>query len=305
MNFNKSVLLYKLSLVSDITAGKTISTSDPDHWYLLEHKSWSSSIWRTYSGEKRKDTVEEIEKLFKECFQLLSENTDQEIIDALRKARFGFSMLKNTYEKDYSIIGKIESILQDSEKALEWFALEHITTTNAKENALKKEIPGNIICVGGGSVGVAPSMDNPAPEIKEYATPETIKKPFYYQYTDKTNTIEIEQTIGANTTEVLKKSISEHDANVRLCPVSIDKTLVKIPDGEMDMQTTKRIRNMGSEKSDMGDGGHGNVLNQGKKKDTPTANMCGFNPYCKPVGFNKSTYAEIVSSSFKEWIEKE
>lgn len=106
----KSKIIENLRILSEIEIGDTLSTSTMKK---IHHNSWSSSLWRTYAGENRSDTVQYIKGLLNETIFVM-EFCDDELCfllhDELEKALKGVLNLSVTYERDYYTVSEIERI---------------------------------------------------------------------------------------------------------------------------------------------------------------------------------------------------
>lgn len=97
-------VLPKLDLISKIKKGDTISTT---YQSVMEHSSWSATIWRTFSKDSRKVTVQWIRETFEEAKKYMISK------ELLRECISRLDNLKGTYEDDNSISVEIESIKKD------------------------------------------------------------------------------------------------------------------------------------------------------------------------------------------------
>jgi hypothetical protein len=127
-------IIKKLKVIAELTPGKTISTSNPEEWCILDHKSWSSSLWRTYAGEGRESGIYEISKLFKVVISILSVNNTVTLLDFLGKALLGFDTLKETYKDDYNAVASVTLISNKTNDSYKWFLEEHKVTMFAIAN---------------------------------------------------------------------------------------------------------------------------------------------------------------------------
>lgn len=118
-------IIKKLKVIGELTPGKTISTSNSEEWCILDHKSWSSSLWRTYSGEGRESSIYEISKLFKSTISILSKHNTMLLLEHLEKALQGFDTLKETYKDDYNTIASITLISNKTRDSYNWFVEEY------------------------------------------------------------------------------------------------------------------------------------------------------------------------------------
>lgn len=110
----KTKVLNDLKVVASICAGDTVSTT---RMIVLNHNSWMSSIWRKYSGENRKNTVQFVRMIFLESVSILDENTD--IIPKINDAILGFLNLKITYTDDKEICKEIDDIIASVKQSIE------------------------------------------------------------------------------------------------------------------------------------------------------------------------------------------
>src|ERR1700722_12616461 len=90
-------IICDLEVLSKLSPGLTLSTSTMT---IINHETWSGSLWRTYARENRKDTISFIKSIFTEAISILELNYSQELADAVKTALKGFSSLKETYKGD-------------------------------------------------------------------------------------------------------------------------------------------------------------------------------------------------------------
>ena len=64
---NKNKIVQNLTLLGSLTAGKTLSTSSLS---VIDHNSWSSSIYRAYTGEDRKKTFTLCQSILQDAVNL-------------------------------------------------------------------------------------------------------------------------------------------------------------------------------------------------------------------------------------------
>lgn len=101
---NNNPVLPKLNLINSIKKGDTISTT---YQSVMDHSSWSSSLWRTFSNDSRKMTVRWIRDTFEESRKyMINKDFINECISKLDN-------LKGTYEDDKVIYDEIEMIQKD------------------------------------------------------------------------------------------------------------------------------------------------------------------------------------------------
>jgi len=118
----KTKILSDLNILSNLSDGHTLSAQTMT---IINHKSWSSTLWRTYSGENRKQTISHIKCIFKEAlsFLKLSNNLkeDLDIINSLEHAIKGILTLKQTYSDDFYIISDIDQFVNEFREELQPF----------------------------------------------------------------------------------------------------------------------------------------------------------------------------------------
>lgn len=106
----KQRILSDLAIVSSLRPGKTLSSSTMT---IVGHEDWSTKIWRTYSRENRKDTINFIKNIFNEAIAILSISPSQDLFTSISNAAIGFGHLRETYKGDYYIIAEINRIIVD------------------------------------------------------------------------------------------------------------------------------------------------------------------------------------------------
>ena len=106
-------IVSDLKILATITPGKTLSTSTMT---IIDHKAWSSSFWRTYSGENRKMTIFSIKKIFLQALSIIESYESCELLEHIKLALIGVSNLKETYKNDYYTISDIDHMLNEIEE---------------------------------------------------------------------------------------------------------------------------------------------------------------------------------------------
>jgi len=121
MSDETTKILSDLQVLSLLSVGYTLSAPTMT---IINHKSWSGSIWRTYSGENRKQTTSHIRGIFTGALSILKlyslspQNISNDelnicwnIIRAIEPALKGVSSLKETYTGDFYTIAEIDNIV--------------------------------------------------------------------------------------------------------------------------------------------------------------------------------------------------
>jgi hypothetical protein len=103
-------ILSDLKIISEIRSGYTLS---PTTMSIIDHNSWSTSFWRSYSGETRKNTIATIKTIFNDAIRLLEIDPTQELILAIDEGLRGFGNLRDTYREDYLLIAELNRITDD------------------------------------------------------------------------------------------------------------------------------------------------------------------------------------------------
>jgi hypothetical protein len=118
-------LLSDLAVIATILPGQTLSSSTMT---VIDHRAWSTMLWRTYTSENRSSSINVIKGILEEtvllCDLLVGLNTSQgsrtssitdnhsidqanKLINAVKLAITGFANLRETYQNDYYHIGII------------------------------------------------------------------------------------------------------------------------------------------------------------------------------------------------------
>lgn len=108
-------ILSDLRQLSLLEPGKTLSVSTMT---VVDHGSWSSSIWRRYAREDRKQTLAHIRAIFSEALSLLELAPSTDLANSFEPALRGVSHLKETYRGDYYVIGEINRIIETTQARL-------------------------------------------------------------------------------------------------------------------------------------------------------------------------------------------
>ena len=93
-----------LLLLAALTPGKTISTSSHQ---LVEHRSWTTCLWRRYQGENRRQTVSFIYETINQAMEQFENHPTPEQKESLQRALEGVATLTVTYESDQALTEEI------------------------------------------------------------------------------------------------------------------------------------------------------------------------------------------------------
>lgn len=146
----------KLLLLAEIKPGFTLSTSTMQ---IIDHRVFTTSLFRWYNGENRVETLEKIEEILQEGGVAYLETKDEEFKGLLEKALDGVRNLLLTYEDEASR-ERINSLLEPLEKLVSNPLDEFLTTNPLKEN--KKNFSSPILFEPEASpeFGGSPSPEN-------------------------------------------------------------------------------------------------------------------------------------------------
>ena len=115
-------------MLATLQPGQTLSSTSMT---IIDHNTWSTSLWRTYSGESRKATIGFIKTIFIEALHLCE--SEPELISEIEAALQGFNNLKETYAGDYPTIGEIETIINTTRtKLLSFKKLDQKNNSDSK-----------------------------------------------------------------------------------------------------------------------------------------------------------------------------
>lgn len=117
-NSNKPKIIGDLVILASITPGKTFS---PSSMSIIDHNSWSTTFYRRYNGENRKNSIAHIRGIFIEALNIYSLDPCNDIIDNINEALKGILNLKETYKGDYYTIAEIDRIVNETKEKLESF----------------------------------------------------------------------------------------------------------------------------------------------------------------------------------------
>lgn len=101
--FENNEATRRLKLISELKPGDTISSN---YSMIMNHKSWYSSFWRTYSGDTRMNTIEWIKNTFDMASKTFLDK------NLFKNALIGVNNLCITYENDESIKQEIEELIK-------------------------------------------------------------------------------------------------------------------------------------------------------------------------------------------------
>jgi hypothetical protein len=130
----KEKILSFLKIVSLLTSGYTLSTSTMT---IIDHNAWGTSIWRKYAGEDRIQSIEYIRHIFDDALSFLNKKYSLDLIEGIKSALKGFASLKETYKDSYSIIGKIDYIIENTEIGLSDVKLIYDKVQNSENTSVE------------------------------------------------------------------------------------------------------------------------------------------------------------------------
>ena len=117
-------ILSDLNVIGTLSAGKTLSTTSMQ---VIDHNSWTGSIWRKYTGENRATTIDKIKGILNEAIFALETGASEEFETSLVNALNGFETLIETYKGDYYTQNNIQKTLDNIRERI---ALINIEETN-------------------------------------------------------------------------------------------------------------------------------------------------------------------------------
>lgn len=127
-------ILSDLNVIGSLSPGKTLSTTSMQ---IIDHNSWTGSIWRRYTGENRAGTIEKIKGILNEAIFVLETSPSSELETSLHKALTGFESLIETYGGDYYTQNKIQNTLDTiNDRIINNKLLVHDTEHTAKIDEL-------------------------------------------------------------------------------------------------------------------------------------------------------------------------
>jgi hypothetical protein len=161
-------ILSDLNVITSLTEGMTLSSSSMT---VIPHKSWSTSIWRLYSGENRKETIKTIKDIFARALICYTMNPSEKMENALREALQGLETLRDTYKGDYYSCVDITNFITETKVALD-VTLKEISFDEQKENTASTSPFSSATCESPSHV----SGDNSCTKSDEERT-ETSEQP--------------------------------------------------------------------------------------------------------------------------------
>jgi len=113
-------IIGELKVLSGITPGKTLS---PTTMTIVDHDRWMGSVWRTYAGENRTQTIIHIRGILLEALSVVKiigeKENKMDIIVSIETALHGIGFMKETYKDDYYVIAEIDGIIKSTREALD------------------------------------------------------------------------------------------------------------------------------------------------------------------------------------------
>lgn len=106
----QSVLISQLNVIASLSPGTTLSTTTMT---VVDHNTWSTSVWRRYAGEGHEETVQFIKSLFADSIVQCTAAPSWDLLNAMESAVKGFLTMKITYQGHYYTIANITRIADD------------------------------------------------------------------------------------------------------------------------------------------------------------------------------------------------
>lgn len=131
-----SKIIKDLTTISMLLPGKTLSSSSMT---IIDHNSWTTTLWRTYSGENRKETIQFIMGILYEAINIYLLSPNVVLGTAIDSALDGFETMKETYKTDYYIIADIDSTLRDIRDKLNSVDISRLFSENKLSHLSKKK----------------------------------------------------------------------------------------------------------------------------------------------------------------------
>lgn len=127
----KHTIVDNLRIISLIHPGDTLSSTSMT---ILDHNSWSTTIWRLIRGESRDTTVTYIRHIFMDALHILMMDPyiDQSLITNIKLGLIGLRSLKVTYKLDPDFGKEIDTIIS-------YIEFELTTIINKKIGWCQKE----------------------------------------------------------------------------------------------------------------------------------------------------------------------
>lgn len=151
-NLSANNIINNLTILASLTPGNTLSTSTMT---VINHGTWSGSIWRTYSKENRKETIFHIKRIFLEALTYLKVNITDGLTDSCKNIIIGIEIalkgivsLKDTYAGDYYAIADInaisESVQKDLASILSTVSNKDVVSPNSDSRANREYVKARI-----------------------------------------------------------------------------------------------------------------------------------------------------------------
>lgn len=117
----KQSLIEELQLISTIKPGQTFSKISKT---VVDHKSWSTSLWRTFYRENRRETITYIHTCLQQAvdiyiYQLHRGEDDQILRTYILMSLVGFNNMTKTYWEDFSSTTEIERIIRETTRRID------------------------------------------------------------------------------------------------------------------------------------------------------------------------------------------
>ena len=237
-------IISDLKVLSLLRVNQTLSTSSMT---IIPHNAWSSSVWRRYAGEDRKQTISFIKGIFVEALAILKFNPSQNVFDCIEPALKGFASMKETYRGDYYTIAEVDHIIETIRKELHGMrhnfnlsdSIQDSTSTVSYEDPLKADILSRLNALDINSQ--EPSSDKES-ALEEYVQ-EIIREELSKKTTDESNNSQEEDIIGAMTADMTIQKIctntnNETDESTRSEDSSNIEELVSTSDRNSSEETT-------------------------------------------------------------------
>lgn len=137
--YSDEKLWHIIDSLASLEAGQTFSTTSQQ---IVHHGSWSTSLWRTYQGENRRQTIDYLVRILEDAFTYFELHPQEKIMNRLLKAIQGFAKLQFTYNDDEKLVEEICYVCQkESERViLLWENNKSILPDPLYLDGVKKEL---------------------------------------------------------------------------------------------------------------------------------------------------------------------
>ena len=122
-----------LRIIANLQSGQTISVK---HKCIQDKNSWSTTFYRTWGGESRKDSIDKSIEIIESAFNVIQADFSYNLFNLIKDALRGFKTMLVTYNGDDDHCNMINNAMINFDKFLEEIQIENIDKITQHESGV-------------------------------------------------------------------------------------------------------------------------------------------------------------------------